>query len=350
MFGRKKGGIEQAFVDYSKSLSDLGCEVIALAYQDAPIIEFLPKEVEVKSITNFGQWDPVATWKLKKLIKEIKPDVIITHGNRATTLLNRSVAGIPVISVCHNYNAKQIIDRNTLITVTEDLKKTMIKKGIPEEDIYTVPNMVYVPSSIAAKQFEPKEIPVIGTMGRFVAKKGFNVFLKSLSILKNRGIQFKAVIGGEGPDLEKLQTMTSNFGLSDVVNFPGWIEDKTAFFDSLDIFCLPSLHEPFGIVLLESFIHSVPTVTTDTEGPIEIVKPHIDALVVEAGEANNMADAFEKLIRNPKFAERIAKEGFKTVCSTYDSKMVGRKLYSVLEKVINKEAQNVVLEKDSIDA
>jgi glycosyltransferase involved in cell wall biosynthesis len=350
MFGRKKGGIEQAFVDYSKSLTDLGCEVIVLAYQDAPIINMLPEDINVKTLTNFGQWDPVATWKLKKMIKELEPDIIITHGNRASTLLNRAVGNITVVSVCHNYNAKQFNDTSIMITVTEDLRRTMIKKGADENNIFTVPNMVYVPERMPEREFIAKEVPVIGTMGRFVAKKGFNIFLKSLTILKARGIKFKAIIGGDGNEADKLKALCASLGLNDYVEFPGWIEDKEHFYKTIDMFCLPSLQEPFGIVLLEAFINCVPVVTTDTEGPIEIARPHIDALMVEAGNVEALADSFEKFIRNPKFAERIAKEGFKTVTNNYDSKMVGRKLYSVLEKIINKNKEKIEAQLESVSA
>ncbi|MFN7038100.1 MAG: glycosyltransferase family 4 protein [Alphaproteobacteria bacterium] len=348
MFGRKKGGIEQAFIDYSKSLHDLGCNVTALAYQDAPIINSLPKEIEVRSITNFGQWDPLAVWKLKKIIKEINPDVIVTHGNRATTLLNKAINNIPVVTVCHNYNVKQMGDCKTLITVTEDLRKSIIKKGGDGDNIYTIPNMVYLPADLKLRNYVMHEPPVIGAMGRFVTKKGFNVYLRALSILRNRGVNFRAILGGAGTDLEKLKKLAENLAIMDIVSFPGWIEDKEEFFSSIDLFCVPSLHEPFGIVILEAFMHSVPIIATDTEGPMEIIKPHINGMIVEAGEADALADAMERLIKNPKAAERISKEGFETVTNIYDSKMVGKKLYQILEKVINTHKENMPAETESM--
>jgi glycosyltransferase involved in cell wall biosynthesis len=335
MFGRKKGAIEQAFIDYSKCLADLGCEVTVLAYQDTPLIKTLPEAIAVKTITNFGQWDPLAAWKLKKVIKDINPDIIIAHGSRATILLSKSVTDIPIVTVCHNYNIKQISACDNIITVTDELRRTFIKKGCKDSSITTIPNMVYIPPSMPEQKFTWQDPVVIGTMGRFVAKKGFNIFLRALKTLKDKNIPFKAILGGTGTDLEKLKSLATSLGIEDSVSFPGWIENKEEFFSSIDIFCSSSLYEPFGTVILEAFIYCVPVITTDTEGAIEVVRPHIDALMVEAGEADALADAMEKLITNPQFAEKIAREGYSVVHSTFDSKLVGKRLYFALEKIIN---------------
>jgi glycosyltransferase involved in cell wall biosynthesis len=342
MFGRKKGDIEQIFIEYIEELIDLGCEVEVLTYQDAAVADLLPSSVKINTITNFGQWDPVASWKLKKLTKELSPDIIIAHGNRAANLLSKSIIDVPVVSVFHNYNAKIISDCKNIIAITEDLRKLMIKKGIAANTVFTVPNSVALPEKKERKKiFSNDNTPVIGAMGKFIAKRGFFSYLRALGILKDKGLEFKAILMGDGAEKEALKELAASINLENHLEFR-FEEDKNQFYDDIDIFCLPSLQEPFGVVILEAFTHGVAVVTTDTEGPIEIIKPHVDALVVNAGEDFALADAFEKLIRNPKFAERIAEAGYTKVATAYNKKIIGNKIHATLEQIIkNHQASKV---------
>jgi glycosyltransferase involved in cell wall biosynthesis len=333
MFGRKKGDIEQIFIEYIEELIDLGCEVEVLTYQDAAIADLLPSSVKINTITNFGQWDPVASWKLKKLTKELSPDIIIAHGNRAANLLSKSITDVPVVSVFHNYNAKIIGDCKNIIAITEDLRKFMVKKGLPSNAVFTVPNSVVLPEKKEKRKIFTNTPPVIGAMGKFIAKRGFVCYLRALSILKDKGLEFKAILMGDGVEKQVLQNLAASLNLKNHLEFR-FEEDKKKFYEEIDVFCLPSLQEPFGVTILEAFTHGVAVVTTDTEGPIEIIKPHVDALVVSAGEDYALADAFEKLIRNPKFAERIADAGYNKVATAYNKKIIGNKIHDTLKQII----------------
>jgi glycosyltransferase involved in cell wall biosynthesis len=334
MFGRKKGGIEQSFVDYSKCLSDLGCEVIALSYENTPIIHTLPANIQVKTITNFGQWDPLAAWKLKKMIRDLNPDIIIAHANRATNLLHKAGIDVPIVGVCHKYSNNKMLECDYLITVTKDLKTQMVKKGRQASNIHVVPNMVYVPSSSTPQEKIWNDPPVIGAMGRFVSLKGFHVLISALSILRERNINFRAIIAGSGVEQQNLNNLSKTLGVEELISFPGWLDNKDEFFKTIDLFCVPSLHETFGTVILESFMHSVPVIATDTEGLTEIIQDNVDGMIVEAGEPDALADAIEKLLKNKKVADKMAAEGYKSLITNYDSKLVGKNIMEILQSII----------------
>ena len=335
MFGRKKGAIEQSFINYNKALADLGVEVVALTYQETPLLKLLPENITVKAIANFGQWDPAVSWKLKKIIRDIDPDIIISHGNRAIGMIGKVGLDTPLISVLHNFNAKQINECENIIVTSEEVKKLIEKKNAADnvhKKLYLIPEMIYLNADKKPQVRKMHNPPIIGGLGRFVAKKGFNIFLRSLAILRQRGVDFRAVLGGAGADFDKLKRLAVNLKIDDIVSFPGWVEDKEDFFELIDIFCISSLHEPKSTKIFEGLLHSIPLVTTDNESAIGILRPHVDALIVEAGDPGQMADAIEKLIKNPQFAEKLGREGFNTVISTYDSKLVGKQILEVLNE------------------
>ncbi|MGE3714501.1 MAG: glycosyltransferase, partial [Alphaproteobacteria bacterium] len=253
MFSRCGGGIEQAFVDYCVGLSERGHTVTAVVYPGS-VAEGLLKDtgadVAIEQIRNFSEWDIFAAARLKKLLLKLAPDCVIAHANRAYSLSKKAIKGrIPLIAVAQNYSTRRFSDADAVFTTTHDLMSHLAQQGISESKIFHIPNM------IRCRELPHREMrhdpPVIGTMGRFVAKKGFDTYIAALKILNDRGHEFRAILGGSGELEAALKSQAHNAGLMQVLSFPGWVEDKKSFYTKIDIFCLPSLHEPFGIVLLE---------------------------------------------------------------------------------------------------
>ena len=106
-----------------------------------------------------------------------------------------------------------------------------------------------------------------------------------------------------------LHLLAEKLGLSSHIVWEGWVKDKTAFYRKLDIFCLPSLEESFGIVVLEALAHAIPVVATDVSGPLSIITHEVDGLLVPSGDAQAIADAMERIIDNVQMARDMAQAG-----------------------------------------
>jgi glycosyltransferase involved in cell wall biosynthesis len=336
MFSCGLGGIEQSFIDYSEAIVAQGHKVSVIIHPKAQIKSHLiGSGINILNVNNLGPWDACAKSYLKKILRQCNADIIIAHGNRAASLLKDSAKSVncPIIGVTHNYKLYKQIGFDAMFATTLDLKKELIKLGQKEETIFIIPNMIKE-VSLQNKEIAYHKPPVIGTMGRFVKKKGFENYLKSLAILKKKHIDFKAVIGGSGEEEKLLIELSKNLDINDKLEFTGWIGNKKDFFDSIDIFVLPSIHEPFGIILLEAFIHGKPVITTNCEGPSEIATHNFDALIVEKENPNKLADALIELIKNEQHAALLAKNAKSTV-KTYDMDIVGHNICENLKTIIN---------------
>ena len=91
-----------------------------------------------------------------------------------------------------------------------------------------------------------------------------------------RAPRFVPSLPGKGRSARHSSASPTVHGLAGCAGFPGWVDDKPAFFAGIDVFCLPSHHEPFGIVLIEAMAQAMPIVATDSEGPSEILRDGID--------------------------------------------------------------------------
>ena len=311
MFARGGGGIEQAFVDYCEGLRGRGHKVTAIAYPGSVTHrQLLALSIPVVTMRNFSEWDFFAVWRLRKHLHLLKPDIVIAHANRAYSLASRANSGLfPLVGVAQNYSTRRFKTAGAMFTTTRDLINHLAaQEGIPESRIFHIPNMVRCHE--LPRHHERNRPPVIGAIGRFVPKKGFGVFIEALRLLKERGYAFQAILGGSGAEERRLKDQAKKAGLEEILSFPGWVQDKRQFYSHIDIFCLPSLHEPFGIVLLEAFTYGAPVVATDSEGPRDIITPNYDALIIEKGNAEALSSALARLLDDEKLANDLAANGF----------------------------------------
>lgn len=333
MLGRGLGGLEQALLDYAVALTQRGHEVHSVMHPNAALRPALEARVGAPhTLSQAGAWDPLAAARLRLLLRRLRPDISIAHGNRAVSML-RLAGAAPIGAVLANYK----IDCAGLAAAfcpTLDLKRHAVAQGMAASCAYHIPYMVDVPPAPPRRGMQAP--PVIGTMGRFVAKKGFDVFLAALDRLRSNGVPFRAVLAGDGAGRGSLERLAADNGVRDVLSFPGWVTDKASFFAGIDLFCLPSHHEPFGIVLIEAMAHAVPIVATDSEGPVEILRDSFDGLIVPRGDAERMAQALGTLMADPARAGRLGACAYRQVLLRYDVPRVGEQLDHAVHEIVER--------------
>jgi glycosyltransferase involved in cell wall biosynthesis len=137
-----------------------------------------------------------------------------------------------------------------------------------------------------------------------------------------------------------LNSLAKEIGVENNFKILGWTSDKKSFFDSIDIFILPSFGETFGIVLLEAMLYNTPIITSNSWGPDEIIEEGIDGLKIPREDGEKMpeliADAIERLVKDEEFAKQLAKNASNKFFATYTCEKVGKKLSDIVEMIIKK--------------
>lgn len=147
--------------------------------------------------------------------------------------------------------------------------------------------------------------------GRLHWKKGFEYALLAMNELKQRGHVFKYEIIGGGVELEKLIFMVHDMGLQDCVFFCGSLpsSEVKSRLEKCDIYVLPSLSEGISNAVLEALAMQVPVVATRAGGMEEVIKNNETGLLVDACNAEQLANALEVLIRDESLRNRLAQNG-----------------------------------------
>lgn len=336
MLGVGRGGLEQAAVDFAEALQLAGVPVKTITVPGAWACAGLDgaglARDELRLGGLVGLWAP---FRLLGLLQAFGPTHVLCHGNKAlklaaSPLVRRALPGCQVVGITHNYSLKHIARADHVLALTGDLARAVEARGVSPGRIHRIGNLVRVPAALPAARARWRDPPVIGSIGRLVAKKGYAVFLEALGLLLARGCRFRAVLAGAGPEDAALGAQATRLGLDPHLTFAGWVDDRQGFYDSVDIAVVPSHHEPFGIVVLEAMAQGLPLVATASEGPSEILADGTGGRLVPLADAAALADALETLLADPAAARALGAGAHAAALARHDIRPAAQALVQAL--------------------
>jgi len=157
-------------------------------------------------------------------------------------------------------SASRLTDKN--IAVSERTRRDLEELGV--RGVQVVPNGIDF-ESIDRIKAARKQSDII-YVGRLVAHKNVDLLIRAVSLASNEVPDIKAIIIGDGPEMEKLRALTRDLGLERNVEFTGFLEsydEAVALMKSSRVFVLPSSREGFGMAALEANACGLPVVTVN---------------------------------------------------------------------------------------
>ncbi len=324
----QNGGAEQAFVDYTAVLQNLGHEVLVILKTDAPYADNLERlGVKVEKIKNtFGYYDLLAIKKILKITQEFGADVVMAHAGRSIFLSRQALKIIRnkkvfLVAVNHSMNVKRSIGADIIFSVNKEIFFRTINLGQSETTSFVIPNAIDLTDAIELAPHvdlrDKKEI-VLGAIGRLDKAKGFRYAVKTIKKLSEMSRfsdkKFILKIAGSGPRELYLRDLAKELNVENQVQFLGWTKDKKSFFNSIDIFLMTSQRETFGLVVLEAMKYRKPIISVDADGPKEILRNEIDALMVSLDPLENteerIAPAVARMINEPDLVNLMIANSF----------------------------------------
>ena len=178
--------------------------------------------------------------------------------------------------------------------------------------------------------------PIILFAGRLMNQKGIDVFIKAISILEKRKLDFFCVIAGRGNHKRLHQLIQKHKINRSNICYLGYVEnDDLAFLYRLSsIFVLPSYYENFPISLLEAMSMKCSCIATRVGAVDEIIDGKKNGLIISPGDHERLADCIEFLLSNPYQSRTIAENGRKKVLANFTSEIMAQKTKEFYECIL----------------
>ena len=175
---------------------------------------------------------------------------------------------------------------------------------------------------------------IVGTVANFFEWKGHKHLLDAWSNLYKKLPQAKLLLIGWGPLKNSCKRMAADLGISQSVSFLGERSDIPELLRTMDVFVLPSLHEGFGIVLLEAMCSSLPIVASNVGGIPEAIQDGVTGLLVPPGDSYALCHSILKVLSDDTLRLQMGDMGKGRVMSYFSAQSYLTNLQDLYKRYI----------------
>jgi glycosyltransferase involved in cell wall biosynthesis len=288
------------------------------------------------------RWDFSSMWKVFRIIRQRKPEIVICHTHR-------HILSIWLGQLCGGRKPRIVLAEHHAISLrskSDDLWSfigILLTKAIVvstsfyanqyrwkkvakllKRSLLVIPNGVSLPLLDEQSQDHDKRTVVLGMAARLVGSKDISTILTAMDLLRKPDAtpQYKFLIAGDGPMRAPLERERSQLRLDDDVIFLGMLNqvELDKFYRSIDIYIHSTQAECFGMVVLEAASYALPIIATRVEGVVTEI-PNDCIQLFTLGDAQDLADKIHNF-DDKKFAEEMGNKAHKHVVTTYGSEEV----------------------------
>ena len=231
------------------------------------------------------------------------------------------------------------------LAISQAVQQSMLaRQEAPPEKIVVVPNGlsgVEVPPEAAAdirREFGiGRDAPLIVCVARLEREKDILTLLRAMPGVLGGVPEARALVVGTGAERASLEAAARELGIADAVQFAGFREDARAAIAAGDVFVLPSLEEPFGLVLLEAMALKRPIVATAVGGPLEIVVDGEIGYLVPPAAPERLASALQELLTAPERRSQMGAQGYTRYLKHYTAEKMAEGTIRVYQSVLTQK-------------
>jgi len=283
-------------------------------------------------------------------------DVVHCHGYGSDLCVPKWIPDVPCVFTNHtsmfikdveNGKGKEIWERlahaDFFIAPSEQLRDLLVEIGADSARTETIPNgvdcTIFSPAADAQRRsqlgFDIDHLIVL-TARRLVPKNGVRYLVSAAARFLRAVPKARLLVAGDGPQREELERLTDGLGIADKTTFLGNLSRKEmpAITNVADVVVLPSLKEATSIAGLEAMACAKPLVGTSVGGIPEIIVPEKTGLLVPPRDADALARATMRLLRDDRLRAQMATAARARVETQFSWKAIARRTVRVYREVI----------------
>jgi colanic acid/amylovoran biosynthesis glycosyltransferase len=256
-------------------------------------------------------------------LQAFQPELIHAHFATEPTAAARDLSaqlGIPFTFTAHGYDirrkppldfAERAVAARAVITVSEANAQHIVAAfDVPRSHLHVIP------CGVDTTKFRPIEReavfsspPLLVCVARHVKVKNLGLLLRACALLRDRALDFRCVLVGDGPCSSELEEQAAELQLQDVVQFVGAADhdEVRRWWQKADMALLSSENEGMPVSLMEAAACGVPAVAPAVGGIPELVLDGVTGLLSTPNDIESLSRAIQRLIDDPDLRARMGR-------------------------------------------
>jgi L-malate glycosyltransferase len=353
-----RGGQNQVLLTVL-GLRALGHRTILVAHGAGELRQRAEEGLELVTLAPKTEMDLSAAWRLARLIKRLRPDVIHAHDPHAVAMaaLARSMNTGPTRPVLiaarrvdfhlkgnalSRWKYRQV-DR--FVCASEAIRHMLLEDGVPTERAVTVYEGIDLDRAAAAPPAElradfwlPHDAPLVGNVAALVPHKGQKHLIDAAALVIRKVPDARFIIAGEGQLRSALERQIKDRHLEKHVFLAGFRPDVLSVHKAFDLFVMSSVTEGLGSSLLDAMACEKAIVATTAGGIAEAVVDRETGLLVPPRDHEAMARAIVALLTDERARRAMASAGLRRVRERFSVERMVRDTLRVYDQTIASES------------
>jgi glycosyltransferase involved in cell wall biosynthesis len=348
-----RGGQNQVLVTIM-GLRALGHRTLLIAHPDGELRQRAAEGLDVFPLAPVTEMDLGAAWRLSRVIKQLKPDILHAHDPHGVAMaalalsMSTQLAKPPLVasrrvdfhlrgSALSRWKYRQV---DCFICASEAIRKMLIADGVPETSAVTVPEGIDLgrvhaapPARLHQDLWLPHDAPIVGNVAALVPHKGQKHLIDAAALVVRRVPDARFVIAGEGELRPSLERQIKEHHLEKHVLLAGFRPDVLSLHKAFDVFAMSSVSEGLGTSLLDAMACGRPIVATTAGGIPEVVVDGQTGLLVPPRDHQAMADAIVRLLSDPELRKRMGAAGAARARTKFSADRMVRETLRLYQRV-----------------
>lgn len=297
---------------------------------------------------------------LRRIIKQLKPNIVYAHSSKAGAFARIADLGLnnKVIYNPHGwaFNMQQSAKKKKMYKWVEKISAHFCDKIVCisdaeresalREKICKPSKLQVIYNGIDLEEIEkttpmsraqigvPEDAFVVGMVGRLSKQKAPDTFVKAAKLIKEKIPNAFFLMVGDGELRDQVESMINQYDLGSSFLITGWVDNPTSYMKIMNVGCLLSRWEGFGLVLPEYMACGVPIVATNVDAIPNIIQDGVNGMLVDKDDYHKAADAVDRLFKQPDLTFSLVKTADNIVKTKFDGKRVAQNSEQLYKELI----------------
>ena len=295
--------------------------------------------------------DPRAAWRLRRVIRDWRIDVVHAHTAHAVATAALATLGLDVpLVVSRRVDFKLRDNLGTrwkygraaaIVAISRAVARVLEQSGVSPARIRVVPDGVDVHRHVAPASTETLASlgvkagrPLVVQVAQLVGHKDPVNFVRAIARTKTLVPDVQALLVGDGNLRAEVEREVKSLGLEETLYLAGYRTDADQLLAAADVACLSSREEGMGSVLLDALVFGRPVAATTAGGIPEVIEHDKTGLLASPEQPAALGDAIATLLQNRSLAAGLAANGRKSAENFSVGRMTDRTI-AVYEEVLD---------------